>query len=139
MANRWRAAIAAAACCLGGVGCQSVTNCGQGCGDSLAFQKYDCACDGACGPCGGGGCGCGSQGDGLLGRLFGCTGCGELYWNEWHNDPPTVCEPCDRCGNFTGGSGGHYRAPYRRPEFLAEKSPASPRPLELAERSETRK
>jgi hypothetical protein len=29
-------------------------------------------------------------------------GCGEHYWNEWHNDPPDTCDPCDDWGNFTG-------------------------------------
>lgn len=149
MKNRWLAVIAAAACCVSGAGCQSVTGCGDGCGASLAFQKYDCACDGVCGECcsGGGQCGCQSGcggcdsacGGGLMGALCGCTGCGELYWNEWHNDPPTVCEPCDRCGNYKGpGGSGYYRAPYRRGDFMVAKPPAAARPLEVAERQETR-
>jgi hypothetical protein len=113
----------------------------------MAFQKYDCSCDGVCGQCCGGACGSGcdsacddgccgdSQGEGLMGKLFGCTGCGECYWNEWHNDPPPLCEPCDRCGNYIGpGSVGHYRALYRRVEGLAESRPAIAQPLELAER-----
>ncbi len=28
--------------------------------------------------------------------------CGEVYWGDWWNDPPDCCDPCDRCGNFTG-------------------------------------
>jgi len=29
-------------------------------------------------------------------------GCGRSYWGAYADDPPT-CEPCDKCGNFTGG------------------------------------
>lgn len=70
-----------------------------------------------------------------MSRLCGCTGCGELYWNEWFNDPPAVCEPCDCCGNFLGPSSpGYYRAPYRRREVFADEAPASTTPpLEMAE------
>gem|GEM_PF-3526079 len=68
------------------------------------------------------GCGNGIECDkchgGWLKKLFGyfqlrgCAGCdGELYWSEWHNDPPS-CEPCDSCGNWVGPR-GVYRAPYR--------------------------
>ena len=72
-----------------------------------------------------------------MGMLCGCTGCGELYWNEWHNDPPSVCEPCDRCGNYIGpGSAGYYRAPYRRHDGFVESKHSAVRPLELAEKSE---
>jgi hypothetical protein len=118
----------------------------------MAFQKYDCSCDGVCGQCCGGdksACGSGcdsacndgccgeSQGGGLLGDLFGCTGCGECYWNEWHNDPPRVCEPCDRCGNYIGPGGvGYYRAPYRRHDGFVVSKPAVAQPLEVAEKPE---
>jgi hypothetical protein len=48
----------------------------------------------------------------------GCCDCGgcssELYWSEWHNDPPQCCDPCDRCGNWIGPGVG-YRAPYAHP------------------------
>jgi hypothetical protein len=30
-----------------------------------------------------------------------CQGCGEKYYCDWINSPPT-CEPCDCCGNYTG-------------------------------------
>jgi hypothetical protein len=46
--------------------------------------------------CCGGGCGCNS----------------EVYWSEWHNDPPRCCDPCDCYGNWTGPGNGPYRAPY---------------------------
>jgi hypothetical protein len=79
----------------------------------MAFAKYDCSCDccnnnlgyGACR----GNCGCGEDPAcrrPILGRLCGCTGCGELYWTEWFNDPPALCDPCDACGNYTGCGGG---------------------------------
>jgi len=54
--------------------------------------------------------GCGYCCRGLLGgvlRIF-CPpcwcgkGCGEIYWSEFHSDPPDCCDPCDRHGNFTG-------------------------------------
>jgi hypothetical protein len=122
----------------------------------MAFQKYDCSCDGVCGECcGGAGCGgaaacgdacTGGSGDGCtegrcgvvngLRNCLGCTGCGELYWSEWHNDPPSVCEPCDCLGNYTGpGGAGYYRAPYRRHDGLVESRPAAVRPLEMADQS----
>lgn len=70
-----------------------------------------------------------------MGWLCGCTGCGECYFHEWQNDPPSVCEPCDRCGNYTGaGSTGYYQAPYRRHDgFVANSKPTNLPPLELAE------
>lgn len=38
---------------------------------------------------------------------LGCAsgGCGEVYWGEWMSDPPAPCDPCDDCGNWTGGCG----------------------------------
>jgi len=88
---------------------------------------YDDPCDGcevACRPCG-------YHGGPLrwLYRLLtrNCywgRSCGELYWGDWWNDPPDCCDPCDRCGNFTGvhvrgcvdGDGGiayhHETQPY---------------------------
>ena len=52
----------------------------------------------------------------------GCSQCGECYWSEWFSDPPQCCDPCSRCGRFTGGGhcdecenshGGHVRLQYR--------------------------
>ena len=48
---------------------------------------------------------------GLLGGVFRVLfpptwcgkGCGPIYLSEFHSDPPDCCDPCDRCGNFTGG------------------------------------
>jgi hypothetical protein len=78
-------------------GCNGNGNCcSTGCGD---------ACGTGCGACCSNGCG----GEG-------CGGCSsELYWSEWHNDPPRCCDPCDRHGNWTGPGPGYYRAPYSHP------------------------
>jgi hypothetical protein len=50
--------------------------------------------------------------------LGGCgqQGCGDVYWHEFHSDPPDCCDPCDEYGNWTGGC-GPYRAPYRMGAF----------------------
>lgn len=97
-------------------------------GRNYALSKYWGCCE-QCGPgawagpgcncptCGGDSygcgdaCGCGDSCDSCshprLSRFWqyvcgGCQGCGELYWNEWYNDPPECCEPCDCMGNYTG-------------------------------------
>jgi hypothetical protein len=50
-----------------------------------------------------------------MGAWLDCAGCGECYWNEWYNDPPSCAEPCDCYGNWAGpGHPGYFRAPYRR-------------------------
>jgi hypothetical protein len=152
MLNRFRFA-AALAVCLACGGCRGVMNCGEDCGRgcSMAFQKYDCSCDGVCGECCVDASGCDSQcgsacGNGCaeceppvrrcLNRLFGCNGCGECYWNEWHNHPPSLCEPCDRCGNYVGPSQrGPYQAPYRRHDGFGA-APAELPPLEVADPAE---
>lgn len=89
-----------------------------------------CGCEPACGI--GPGCGCASHcgcGPAVHGadcgfrigrglhclfsrlryRLHGCSGCdGELYWNEWHNDPPRCCDPCTPTGEWIGPAPGGY-------------------------------
>jgi hypothetical protein len=112
-------------------------------------MKYDCACGETCGPdfaltrkcgCGGGQCGaacgagctdrcCGEQPccRTLLDELFGCNGCGELYWNEWYNDPPACCEPCDCLGNYAGGhAAGSYYRPHLGPVGYAKSKSGTP-------------
>jgi hypothetical protein len=41
------------------------------------------------------------------------SGCRDRYWGDFYGDPPDYCDPCDRCGNYTGGwngcSGGNGR------------------------------
>lgn len=107
--------------CEPGCGCGAYYGCGAGCGTEIG-----CGCEPACGyPAGG----CGGRPCWLGGIFFGsccgkfvqsfdrlcggCSGCSsEVYWNEWHNDPPSCCDPCDRCGNWTGPGYGGLRAPY---------------------------
>lgn len=97
-----------------GCGCEPACGCDVGC----AIEP-GCGCDVGCGDTCGAGCGCGflaciKQGVGkLLKPLCACGGCdGELYFSEWHNDPPRCCDPCDKCGNWVGPASGPYRAPY---------------------------
>ena len=33
-------------------------------------------------------------------------GCGQRYWGDFYGDPPDCCDPCDRCGNYTGRCNG---------------------------------
>jgi hypothetical protein len=99
----------------GGGGCDA---CGGGYDDACCNTGHDegccndACCDDAC--CDDGCCddGCGSCGGACWGDdchrgrckpwcLLG--GCGEFYWNEWFNDPPDCCDPCDCCGNNING------------------------------------
>lgn len=94
--------------------------CGCGCGDSC---EAGCGCEPSCGcgDCCEPSCGCGSKPEasccsGLFstcGRMCsalcggGSCGCsGEVYWSEWHNDPPRCCDPCNRSGQWIGPSAG---------------------------------
>ncbi len=95
-----------------GCGCGSACGCGATCDG-----EPSCGC--STGNCGRGGCCvCRMVRD----CLFGCNGCGELYWCEWANDPPRCCEPCDRFGHWAGGC-IDYRAPYAHPCGLDEGVP----------------
>ena len=96
-----------------------------------SFCEPDCspACGPACGPvCGQRGpcgrCGpCGRQFWGplsLIGALFSVPtwcgdGCGEIYWGDFHGDPPDCCDPCDCHGNYTGVNAGPCRRGCRSP------------------------
>ncbi|MHC4405997.1 MAG: hypothetical protein ACYTG0_40690 [Planctomycetota bacterium] len=89
-------------------------DCGPVCGSPCGM-----ACEPACGPVCGDPCGdpccdpCGAPycaTPGPLSWLFsifthGFCGeqCGELYWSDFHSDPPDCCDPCDRLGNWSGG------------------------------------
>lgn len=137
--------------CLAVAGCRTAVHCSSGCtaGSSLAGVKYDCGCETTHGCAAGDDCSCGSPGDvpgcadacgagcepSLLDRLCGCTGCGELYWCEWHNDPPALCQPCDCRGNYIGpGAALDGGVPYRRRhvEALSPASPWAQLPLDAA-------
>jgi hypothetical protein len=100
---------------------------GDGCGCAACCGEAACGCENTCGcePCCDAGCGCEpccatecapcyvSPCKALWNALCGCSGCDcELYWSEWHNDPPRCCDPCDQCGNWIGPGEGCYRAPY---------------------------
>ena len=85
-----------------GDGCGTIDGCGESCGP--------CGCQ-----CGGCTCGC-CEGPGLLcsifglirpGVWFGCynNGCGEIYWGDFHGDPPDCCDPCNCMGDYTGPGG----------------------------------
>lgn len=103
--------------------CRDCGGCG-GCGGSTCGNCCEpaCGCDSCCAPCGGCGSPCGAPCQShscLLKHIgFGCwcghlvnalcccnSGCGcngEVYWNEWHNDPPCCHDPCDQCGQWNG-------------------------------------
>jgi hypothetical protein len=94
--------------------CTGSGSCGQSCGcngDGNSGQRGCLRCVCRYGTC------CGRV-VGLVDRFCGCTGCdGELYWSEWHNDPPRCCDPCDCHGNWVGPGQGGYRAPYDHPYY----------------------
>lgn len=81
--------------------------CGLGCG-SAGVDECGTACDPCCEPS----CDYCCHPRGVLFWLrrilhprfwgCGCAGCGELYWSDFYNEPPDCCDPCDRCGNWTG-------------------------------------
>ncbi len=68
---------ALAICLLGATGCVGPMACGpHGCNGPIALGGQP-----ACGD--------------------GCNGCGERYYDEWINHPPSA-DPCDGCGNYNG-------------------------------------
>jgi len=78
--------------------------CGPACGPACDACGGPCdatCCDPCCAPCGP---------LSWLFAIFTCgypdSGCGEVYWGDFHGDPPDCCDPCDRCGNWTGATGG---------------------------------
>jgi hypothetical protein len=95
----------------GGGGC--ATDCGPSYGSSCQTGCRAAPCETACAePCDVG-CGPPCRPCGPLSLVFGLinhktwcgSGCGERYWGDWYGDPPHCHDPCDRCGNWTGGSG----------------------------------
>ena len=109
------------------------------CGDMCADPCGDPCCESTCDPCSDP-CArpCGPLS--CLFAIFGppCSrgGCGEIYWGDFHGDPPDCCDPCDRMANFTGGySGGGYhggmaaRPAYQEaPAYAAARKTTSPAP-----------
>ena len=126
MSIQTRVAASLAVLCLAVSGCRSAINCADDCarphGSPLAGARYDCSCEQGCTHCAsadeatgcadacGNGCNGGCR-PGLVDRLCGCTGCGELYWCEWYNSPPQLCQPCDCHGNYTGPGVDRYVLP----------------------------
>ncbi|MEE8451131.1 MAG: hypothetical protein V3R99_04420 [Thermoguttaceae bacterium] len=94
-------------------------NCGHTC-EPAGVSSYG----GSCGYCADPGAPCGPLS--FVHSLFhapswDCGSCGERYWGDFHGDPPECCDPCDRCGNFTGAAmdgcnscngGGGYQMEY---------------------------
>ncbi len=106
--------------------------CQNGCGGCGNCCEPTCGCDSCCEPCCGCGTGCPSwYGTGtancprkcclkncgfcrpcwglvdVFHCLCPCNGCGgEVYWSEWHNDPPYCHDPCNNCGEWIGPSCG---------------------------------
>ena len=97
--------------------------CGPACGPPCAAQcGPDCGtpCGPPCDPvcetsCGGSCCDpvCGPGGGHCRGPLYWIVGllrapcwcgpsCGEMYWCDFHGDPPDCCDPCDRYGDYIG-------------------------------------
>jgi len=120
MSIQTRVAAGLAMLCLVAGGCRTAMDCTDGCarpsGSPLAGMRYDCSCESgggqgaaaapACGStCDSGGCANGFNG------ARGCTACGDLYWNEWFNSPPALCQPCDCHGNYTGPGVDQYILP----------------------------
>lgn len=105
--------------CTGPACCESACGCGDCCESSCGCEA-SCGC-GSCGDCCEPSCGCGGcnpKKAGCCSGLFsacgrmcsaicggsGCGCSGEMYWCEWHNDPPRCCDPCSRCGQWVGPS-----------------------------------
>jgi len=90
---------------------------GGGCVDSCGADP--CSCGTCIEPCAAGCCETGCEVAGpcvrpcrgplafVLGLLHPKTycgnACGDAYYGSFLSDPPDCCDPCDQCGNFTGG------------------------------------
>ncbi|NQU25996.1 MAG: hypothetical protein HQ567_32310 [Candidatus Nealsonbacteria bacterium] len=95
--------------------CDSVcpSDCGSGCGSECESQcesQCESECGSECGPCGqcGRAC-CGPLS--TIAALFAVptwcgNGCGEIYWGDFHGDPPDCCDPCDCHGDYTSVNPG---------------------------------
>lgn len=81
-------------CSVGGpVGCGVSNSCGNACPGLLHGELAGRIRDAITGGC--------------------CSGCGEVYYDEQINEPPT-CDPCSGCGEFTGASCGECRPLFER-------------------------
>lgn len=83
-------------------------SCADGCADGSCHSGAPAVgCHGGqCNPptCGVGGCGpCNFHPLRALFSAINCSsGCGEFYFDEWINDPPDKCDPCDTHGGYVG-------------------------------------
>lgn len=83
-------------------------SCGCEANQTAVVESSDCS------SCGQVPCGCGPKSwPNPFAALGFCSGCGPLYWSEWHNDPPDICDPCDCHGNWTGS--GQVKVGYHGP------------------------
>lgn len=75
-------------------------------GAALVILTLGSGCVGpmACGPMGCSGPFVAAHGNGGSGCGDSCNGCGERYYDEWFNHPPSCTDPCDSCGNYHGQS-----------------------------------
>ena len=90
-----------------------------------SFCPPDCGppC-GRCGPCGPRFCGPLSLIFALLSGPTWCgDGCGEIYWGDFHGDPPDCCDPCDCHGNYTGVNTGPCGCGYESPASCTDCGP----------------
>lgn len=113
------------AICEPSSGCGPVaTPCAGGCGEAcgpVGGTDWGPACGVAEEPCAepcAGPCGPACYPRGPLSWLFALfagdfcgDGCGEIYWGDFYSEPPECCDPCDRCGNWTGGPTGQSACP----------------------------
>jgi hypothetical protein len=108
MDHRFRLLSIALCACLWASGCCSsqerVWRCPDGQCGILSGRFEDCSDCTNCEVCGQllGHCKC-HPWQALRNRFTCGKGCGEVYWGEWHGDPPDPCDPCDPYGgNYVG-------------------------------------
>jgi hypothetical protein len=87
-----------------GCGCGSACEPACGCGSGCEPCRYHKCCLKHCGFCSG----CGYVVSALCCGNSSCGCNGEVYWNEWHNDPPRCQDPCNCNGNWIGPSSAPY-------------------------------
>ncbi len=83
-------------------GCASQVCSTGSCGSPLGLGKHSVAAP--CHDCGGVGCGkCGpSLRQRIRDKLTCGSGCGDLVLDEWFDNPPDCCDPCDNWGGYSG-------------------------------------